>query len=123
MVVPLRAMAQALRNVLQNGLDASDASSDVALVVASGEHEFRFEVVDRGSGMPSNVLARAIEPFFTTKEPGRGMGLGLYLTRSVVDFVGGELDIASDPGKGTRVLLTVPGKAATNHRIAPSQHP
>jgi two-component system sensor histidine kinase RegB len=72
--------------------------------------------------MEQAVLARAVDPFFTTKEPGRGMGLGLYLTRSVIDFLGGTLDIASRPGNGTRVVLTIPARGATNGRIAPMSH-
>jgi two-component system sensor histidine kinase RegB len=117
-VVPLRAVAQALRNVLSNGIDASPLDRDVVLRIAPSGTDCRFEVSDSGAGMSSDVLAHATEPFFTTKEPGRGMGLGLFLTRSVVEHLGGGIDIASRAGQGTRVVVTVPRVAATNGRIA-----
>jgi two-component system sensor histidine kinase RegB len=58
--------------------------------------------------MPAEVLARAGEPFFTTKAPGEGMGLGLFLTRAVLDQLGGRLVLRSAPGEGTTVVLTWP---------------
>ncbi|HEX7668170.1 MAG TPA: ATP-binding protein [Polyangiaceae bacterium] len=117
-VVPPRAVAQALRNVLSNGIDASPADRDVVFRIAPSGADYSFEVEDSGAGMSSEVLAHATEPFFTTKEPGKGMGLGLFLTRSVVEHLGGGIDIASRAGEGTRVIVTVPRVAATNGRIA-----
>jgi two-component system sensor histidine kinase RegB len=58
--------------------------------------------------MAQPVLERAGEPFFTTKEPGRGMGLGLFLTRTVVERLGGVLTLSSEAGSGTRALLRLP---------------
>jgi two-component system, sensor histidine kinase RegB len=123
MVLPLRAMAQALRNVLANGIDASPRDADVVFRIARSEAAFSFEVVDSGGGMSNEVLAHATEPFFTTKDPGRGMGLGLFLTRSVVEHLGGGIDLQSKPGEGTRVVLTLPGVAATNGRILSGGQP
>jgi two-component system sensor histidine kinase RegB len=107
--VPLHAVTRALRNVLKNGLDASDDGGAVVLCVSAAEDGgVVFEVVDSGAGMSAEVLSRATEPFFTTKDNGRGMGLGLYLTRTVFDLLGGKLDIESKVGRGTRVLCTLP---------------
>ena len=55
-----------------------------------------------------SVLARVGEPFFTTKEPGQGMGLGLFISRAVVEQVGGTLSLDSTQGSGTMVVITVP---------------
>ena len=66
------------------------------------------EIRDRGAGMPDEILARIGEPFFTTKPPGRGMGLGLFLARAVLEAVGGGLDIESVTGTGTCVRVTLP---------------
>lgn len=112
LLVPRRALSQALRNVLKNGLDASGGDATVLLRAVANDAGFTFIVVDTGTGMSEEVLAQATEPFFTTKGPGRGMGLGLFLTRSVVGLLGGTLAIESKLGKGTRVTLTLPSKSA-----------
>jgi two-component system sensor histidine kinase RegB len=70
--------------------------------------------------MSAEVLARATEPFFTTKSRGRGMGLGLFLVESVAEQVGGRLELASSAGDGTRASLVLP-LAATNDRMAEVQ--
>jgi two-component system sensor histidine kinase RegB len=110
LVVPPRATSQALRNVLKNGLDASATGETILLRVAREGDTVEFAVTDRGTGMSAEVLAHATEPFFTTKEPGRGMGLGLFLTRSVVGLLGGTLGIESRAGAGTRVAMTLPSR-------------
>ena len=70
--------------------------------------ELRLTVADNGVGVPEPLLRRIGEPFFTTKEPGRGTGLGLYLARHVVEREGGEMRVESAEGRGTRVTLSVP---------------
>jgi two-component system sensor histidine kinase RegB len=62
--------------------------------------------------MPADVLARAGEPFFTTKPPGKGMGLGLFLARTVVERLGGTLQISSRPAAGTTVAIELPAAPA-----------
>jgi two-component system sensor histidine kinase RegB len=59
-------------------------------------------------GVPEPLLRRLGEPFFTTKEPGRGAGLGLYLARHVVEREGGEMRVESTEGRGTSIALTIP---------------
>jgi two-component system sensor histidine kinase RegB len=82
-------------------------------------------VTDRGRGMSAEVLARIGEPFFTTKPPGRGMGLGLYLARAVFESVGGTLAIDSVPGRGTCITVTMPVDAGRARRpsAAPAPRP
>ena len=55
----------------------------------------------------SDEIARATEPFFTTKEPGKGLGLGLFLARSLAERFGGDLLIDSEPGQGSKVTFRV----------------
>jgi two-component system sensor histidine kinase RegB len=106
--VPRRALTQAVRSLLKNAQEASAAGAAVQLRASVADDGVRIEVIDHGSGMSEAVLARASEPFFTTKEPGRGMGLGLFLTRTVVERLGGQLSLSSQPGAGTRALVTLP---------------
>ena len=63
---------------------------------------------DHGEGIPADVLARVTEPFFTTKDPGSGSGLGLYQVRGTMDAAGGSLRIESEVGRGTTVKLVLP---------------
>jgi two-component system sensor histidine kinase RegB len=102
-----RALAQALRRVVENALDAApEAPVEIAGRV-DGE-SFCLEVTDHGPGMTSEELAHATEPFFTTKAPGRGSGLGLFLARTLLEGTGGSLTLKSRAGNGTRVCLQVP---------------
>jgi two-component system sensor histidine kinase RegB len=113
--VPPRAVAQAIRGVVKNALEASPPAAEVALRVEADAAEWRIVVRDAGPGMDRAVLARAGEPFFTTKgggaSSGRGMGLGLFLTRVVLERLGGALEIASQPGAGTAATLRLPRAA------------
>lgn len=113
---PLRPLAQVLRSVLSNALEAS--TEEVKLSARRLPKGWRLEVVDSGTGMSAEVLARAVEPFYSTKEPGRGMGLGLFLAQSVTKQLGGELGLSSEPGRGTRVSIDLPDPGAAKGRRA-----
>jgi len=106
--LPARAVSQALRSLLTNAQDASPPGGEVTLTAVLRADVLAIDVVDRGRGMSAEVLARIGEPFFTTKQPGRGMGLGLFLARAVFESVGGAMAIDSSEGVGTRVTVTVP---------------
>lgn len=105
--VPPRLVVQALQNLLRNGLDASSTEHPVTLEVAQTPHATRFVVRDRGVGMDAEALAQATEPFLSSNT-GRGRGLGLFLTRSVAERLGGELTLESSPGAGTTAVFEVP---------------
>jgi two-component system sensor histidine kinase RegB len=106
LTVPVVALAQALRGLVQNGLDAStEIVSIAAQPTAAG---VQIVIADHGPGMSADVLARAGDPFFTTKQPGQGMGLGLFLARSVVERLGGTLEIRSRPTAGTQAVVDLP---------------
>lgn len=111
------AVARAVRNLVSNALDAS--SANVSVTVAVEPDGLAFVVRDEGPGMSEAVLSRAKEPFFTTKPPGKGMGLGLFLASSVAEQMGGRLELSSSPGRGTSAKLLIP-LAATNGRMVSS---
>ena len=106
--LPQEAVAQAIRNLVHNGLDASGTDGRVSLEPRLVAGRLQIAVTDSGQGMTGDVLDRAGDPFFTTKEPGRGIGLGLFLTRNVISQLGGELGFRSEPGKGTRATVILP---------------
>ncbi len=97
--VPPRALAQALRGLVKNALEASGEEVEVRLH-RQGQ-TLLAHVRDRGPGMTREVLSRVGEPFFTTKEPGRGMGLGVFLVRAMLERLGGGLRYESSEGAGT----------------------
>jgi signal transduction histidine kinase len=76
--------------------------------LAPGRYVF-LEVSDTGCGMDAETRARILDPFFTTKSPGRGLGLSEVL--GLVRAQGGGIDIESEPGKGTRVAVLFPAPA------------
>jgi len=108
---PVQALVQVLSNLVQNALHATpDGGTPVVLVSDVAASSARFTVIDRGVGVARADLDRVGDPFFTTKPPGQGMGLGLFLARAFADRYGGELVFASEEGKGTRVTLSLPLK-------------
>ncbi|MBI2376704.1 MAG: HAMP domain-containing histidine kinase [Deltaproteobacteria bacterium] len=106
--LPVKAFAQALRVLVTNARDASSPQSSIELRATRDNARLRLEVIDSGLGMSPDVLRRAGEPFFTTKEPGRGTGLGLFLARSVIERLGGRLELSSTAGKGTTAMISIP---------------
>lgn len=105
--LPPRAVSQALRSLVTNAQDASQPNAAVVLTGRLDGANLALTIRDRGGGIPSDVIDKIGEPFFTTKAPGRGMGLGLFLARAVIEGVGGTLQIDSGPG-GTEVRVVVP---------------
>ena len=106
---PARGMERALRVVLTNALQATATGGEVSLRARCAERAIAVEVQDGGAGMAPEVLARVGEPFFSTKAPGQGSGLGLYIARTLVEQLGGALELHSQPGKGTTARITLPG--------------
>jgi len=108
-VWPVHAVARAVVNLVRN---AAQASSDAEPVIVEGraneDGRVRIDVVDRGTGMAPDHLARAGEPFFTTKPPGAGTGLGLFVARSTIEQLGGTLGLTSEPGRGTTATVILP---------------
>jgi two-component system sensor histidine kinase RegB len=111
---PVRALEQALLVLLRNGLDASPNDGPVRLEMSHHNGHVRFVVQDDGCGMSEEMLRRAGEPFFTTKEPGRGMGLGLFLVRLVAQQCGATFSIDSKIGNGTTCVLELSEPGANN---------
>jgi len=112
-------LEMALLNVLINARDAMPDGGDVSVGTSIVREEDRIHkhklppgtymtlcVIDKGSGMPPEVLRRATEPFFTTKGP--GTGLGLAMVHGFVQQSHGKLEIESEPGKGTTVKMIFP---------------
>ena len=107
---------QVVMNLAVNARDAMpDGGRLVLLVDAVGQGDqtrVRLSVGDNGTGMPADVAAHAFEPFYTTKEVGRGTGLGLATVYGIVQRSGGSVTIGSTPGVGTTVTVELPASDA-----------
>ena len=106
--VPLDALSQAIRGLVQNAIDASSGGETVQVAVSSQKLTTTWLIEDRGSGIPPEVLKRVSEPFFTTKQPGKGMGLGVFLAKNVVQRLGGTIEFESKLDVGTMVRVIIP---------------
>jgi two-component system sensor histidine kinase RegB len=107
-VLPVQAAGQSLAALIQNALDANSHKRPIVITAERTGSELRITVRDQGQGMPANVLRRIAEPFFTTKEPGKGMGLGTFLVRTFAERLGGRVQFDSAPGEGTTATLELP---------------
>jgi two-component system sensor histidine kinase RegB len=108
-VIPVRAAIESLSALVKNALDASPDAGRVRLEAAQADAErVRFLIHDEGTGMSAEVLERVAEPFFTTKSPGKGMGLGAFLAHLFAQTLGGQLSFESEPGRGCTVTLELP---------------
>jgi two-component system sensor histidine kinase RegB len=119
-VWPSGIVAQAVGNLLKNALQSSSAGDvelDAALVAGN---RVRLLIRDRGRGMSPSVLARVGEPFFTTKPAGSGTGLGVFVTRSAVEQLGGGFTLSSTLGDGTTAEITLP-RDVTSRPEAPHE--
>ena len=108
-------MEMALLNLVRNAADAMQEGGDIAIRTgrsdSSGPATAFVAVSDQGTGMPPDVLSRAMEPFFTTKPKGAGTGLGLSMVNGFAEQSGGSMTIMSELGQGATVTLSFPIKS------------
>jgi signal transduction histidine kinase len=86
---------------------------------AVGGEVVEIVVRDNGPGIPAAVLDQIFEPFVTTKEPGKGTGLGLAVAARLIDAMGGTIRVASEEGRGTEFTIVLP--AWTGEAAEPSE--
>ena len=103
-------LQQVLINLLKNAVEAGSAPDQCAVKISAlPEGGAELLVMDRGAGMPEEVRRRALEPFYSTKK--RGSGLGLPLCREIVEAHGGRIWVLPRDGGGTAVRCWLPGRA------------
>ncbi len=111
LIISQEALLQSLAVLVNNGVDAGVAGGvepNVFFRIARERDHVVFIVQDEGCGMDPATVRRVGEPFFTTKPPGSGMGLGLFLVRAFADKANGTFRIESVKGQGTTVFLSIP---------------
>jgi signal transduction histidine kinase len=100
---------QVWTNLVDNAIDAMEGRGTLTLRAESDPEGdgVRVTVCDSGSGIPDEIRARLFEPFYTTKPPGKGTGLGLHISHNVVGRHGGRIEVASEPGS-TCFVVSLP---------------
>jgi signal transduction histidine kinase len=108
--LPEGEVKQILYNVIRNAIQASPPGGTVEIDVEPETDGVFVTVTDQGAGIPEKIRQRIFEPFFSTKhgQPQAGMGLGLSVTRSLLDAMGGRIDVETESGQGSSFVLTFP---------------
>jgi two-component system, NtrC family, sensor kinase len=101
---------QVLLALMMNALDAMPQGGNlwVTTMLTREDNAVRIVVRDDGCGIPPEILPRLFEPFLTTKETGRGVGLGLAISRSILERHNGDIEVQSEIGRGTTFTVTLP---------------
>lgn len=116
--VPASEWEQVLTNIVDNALDAMEAihnthaqiAAELVLGLRGNIREAEMEVVvqDTGCGIEAHLLTRIFEPFFSTKEVGKGIGLGLAICHGIIEAMGGSISVRSSPGHGSIFTIKTP---------------
>jgi len=119
------AIEQTLINLLINAAQAADKPDSHIRLKAwrgiSGMEGLVLEVEDNGCGMDAKTASRIFNPFFTTKEEGLGTGLGLYISKNLLESVGGFITVESEIGRGTAFRVVIPDLKDPDHRAKSSE--
>lgn len=100
---------QVIMNILTNSLQAMEAGSgELFIQTVSSAIGVKIIIKDNGKGMQPEVKEHIFDPFFTTKEVGKGMGLGLSISYGIIEKHNGNIDVISEPGKGTEFIISLP---------------
>ncbi|MGW8321489.1 MAG: sensor histidine kinase, partial [Thermodesulfobacteriota bacterium] len=99
---------QVFLNLINNAQDAMEGPGTITLKTERADHSVRVTVADTGKGMTTEEMEKAFFPFFTTKEVGKGTGLGLSVSLSIVEAVGGRIEVQSLPGAGSSFTVVFP---------------
>jgi len=109
-LLPEGEVKQILYNLIRNAVQASPAGGIVTIRIERSEGDVRVTVSDLGAGIPDDVLPHIFDPFFTTKSAAAksGMGLGLSVSRSLIEAMGGSIEVDSHVGKGSHFTAIFP---------------
>jgi two-component system NtrC family sensor kinase len=99
---------QVVMNILTNSIQAMDGEGELFIQTVSSAIGIKIIIKDDGKGMTPEVKEHIFEPFFTTKDVGQGTGLGLSISYGIIEKHHGNIDVISEPGKGTEFIISLP---------------
>jgi signal transduction histidine kinase len=98
---------QVIPNLVNNAIDAMDEKGSLNLEISKNEqNQIQLSITDDGHGMDDQTLEQIFSPFFTTKQAGKGTGLGLYIVKNIIHNHNAQISCTSEPGRGTTFILT-----------------
>ncbi len=115
-------LRQVLLNLLTNAIHATGSGGNITIKLEVIGEEVALSVQDTGQGIPKENLERIFEPFFSTKSPGEGTGLGLFVTRGIVEKLGGTIEVESRLGHGTSFCIKLPKYLEVKEGLAGRDH-
>ena len=98
---------QVILNIVTNALDASEEGGKIEIRARCKGETIQVEIEDNGQGIPESQIKRILDPFYTTKPPGQGTGLGLFVSYGIIQKMNGQLEVQSIEGQGTIVEITL----------------
>ena len=101
-------LRQVFLNLLTNSVHAIKSVGTITITLKDLGDSQMIMVSDTGQGIPRENLAKIFEPFFSTKPPGEGTGLGLFVTRGILEKLGGTIEVESKAGLGTSFCVRLP---------------
>lgn len=104
------AMKHVLINLISNAIDAIKSDGEITIECQSHNDKLVMSITDSGIGMDEIQLSQVFNPFYTTKSPGKGTGLGLYIVYTEIQKIGGEIRADSTLNKGTKFVISLPYK-------------
>ena len=103
-------LEQIFINVIDNAIDAMGKDGTLTVSAQSWKTGVRVSITDTGPGMDQETLRQVFDPFFTTKKVGEGTGLGLAICFTILEKLGGRIDVQSEPGHGTTFNIFLPAE-------------
>lgn len=108
-------LQQVLLNIINNAIDAVEKGGFIEIFSGvKDENTVRVSIRDNGPGIPKEIIKHIFEPFYTTKEKGKGTGLGLSISYGIMQKLGGTILVQSEVNKGTTFIVEIPQKAETS---------
>jgi two-component system NtrC family sensor kinase len=101
-------LQQVFMNLINNAIDAIGSDGTIDITTRLGKASIDIVIHDNGPGIPQAIQKKIFDPFFTTKHAGKGSGLGLSISYSIIEKMGGRITLESREGKGTTFMVSLP---------------
>jgi two-component system NtrC family sensor kinase len=101
-------LQQVFLNLINNAIDAIGKDGEIQVKSRCSDSFIKVEIKDNGSGIPQDKQKKVFDPFYTTKETGKGTGLGLWVSYDIIEKMGGTIRLVSEVGKGTTFTVELP---------------